>query len=212
MIHIQFIRNQSRVSGEDRAILASLYCIKINDKRLPDTPKAVIDAYEKNFEDQSANMSCENGLVIPKATKLMDGIGMVSIDQNERVPIESSGLEDGLHTGEDTLKLLEYISICLQGENAFYQQVSYATFVKRHLFDIQFVGYKLTLLTTFIGEDNLQGADLLLHLGLLNTQDRVMQQLIAEHNGLISVVREDTMHNYCLRYAFALPCQQANGR
>jgi hypothetical protein len=67
----------------------------------------------------------------------------------------NDSLEDGLHTDEDTLKLLEYTPICLQGENALYQQASYATFVKRHLFAIQFVGYKLTLLTTFIGEDNM---------------------------------------------------------
>lgn len=48
--------HKSRVSGEERATLALLYCIKINDKHLPDVPKAVVDAYEKNFEDQSANM------------------------------------------------------------------------------------------------------------------------------------------------------------
>ncbi|KAF7724048.1 hypothetical protein EC973_001424 [Apophysomyces ossiformis] len=230
--------HKSRVSDEDRATLAPLYCIKINDKHLSNTLKAVIDVYEKNLEDQSANMSLTKrlrafnffkqalnrplaelqqfhlflwsdygkteklhelddddsklielirfvltdftancikpdypaktnertpfvqsiipifkylssvqhsislcGLVIPKTTKLMDGFGIASIDQNERVLIESSGLEDGMHTDEDTLKLLEYTSICLQGEKVLYQQSSYATFVKRRLFAIQFVGY-----------------------------------------------------------------------
>ncbi|KAG1034858.1 hypothetical protein G6F43_013337 [Rhizopus delemar] len=49
--------HKSRISDEDRATLAPLYCIKINDKHLPDTPKAVVVAYEKNLEDQSASMS-----------------------------------------------------------------------------------------------------------------------------------------------------------
>ncbi|EIE90180.1 hypothetical protein RO3G_14891 [Rhizopus delemar RA 99-880] len=49
--------HKSRVSDEGRATLVSLYCIKINDKHLPDTPKAVVDAYEKNIKDQLSNMS-----------------------------------------------------------------------------------------------------------------------------------------------------------
>ncbi|ORX62226.1 hypothetical protein DM01DRAFT_1279321, partial [Hesseltinella vesiculosa] len=177
--------HKSRISDEDRAVLAPLYCIKINDHHLNNTPQTVCDAYEKNLEDQSMNASlvkrprafaflkdalnqpladlprflwaydkpdgldvkdsqlidlirlvltdftancnktdfpvktnertpyvesivpifkylssvqrsvsfvwCEKGLLIPKATKLMDGIGMSVSDKKERVPMESSG-------------------------------------------------------------------------------------------------------------------------
>ncbi|KAG2219480.1 hypothetical protein INT45_010400 [Circinella minor] len=88
---------------------------------------------------------CEKGLVLPTATKLMDGVGMTSVDKKERILIESSGLDDGIHTAEDTLKLLEYTAKCLQAEKASYQQAAYKTFIKRHLFAVQFVGYKITL-------------------------------------------------------------------
>lgn len=54
------------------------------------------------------------------------------------------------HTEEDTLKLLEYNSIYQQAEKARYQQASYNTYAGRRFFAFQFVGYKLTLPSTFI--------------------------------------------------------------
>ncbi|ORX62227.1 hypothetical protein DM01DRAFT_1279684, partial [Hesseltinella vesiculosa] len=128
-------------------------------------------------------------------------------------------LDDDMHTNEDTLKLLEYTSMCIQAEKSHYQQSSYATFVKRRLFAIQFVGYKLTLLTTFIGMNNLwtcllertatipscwseriywiQAFELTVKLmDMLEDQDQVTEKLISEHNGLVSVAKEDTMRHH----------------
>ena len=60
--------------------------------------------------------------------------------------------EDGPHADEDTLKLLEYTSICLQREKQNYQQASWKTSAKRRMFGLQLVSHKLSLITTFINE------------------------------------------------------------
>ncbi|ORY99449.1 hypothetical protein BCR43DRAFT_435834, partial [Syncephalastrum racemosum] len=85
---------------------------------------------------------------IPKAAKLMDGIGTAVLDNVERVLLESSGDADDMHTNEDTLKLLEYTSLCLQTEKSRYQQASHDTFVQRRLFGIQFQRFGLTYHTS----------------------------------------------------------------
>ncbi|KAI7889072.1 uncharacterized protein EV154DRAFT_515725 [Mucor mucedo] len=80
--------------------------------------------------------------------KLLDGIGFSSKDKVERVMMECSGEEDGNHTEEDTLKLMEYTSNCLKNEIHQYQYASWTTFGRRCIFAIQCIGNKLTLLST----------------------------------------------------------------
>ncbi|KAG1466694.1 hypothetical protein G6F46_000880 [Rhizopus delemar] len=156
----------------------------------------------------------------PEAIKLLDGIGMTTLDHIHRILIESSGLEDGIYTKEDTLKLLEYTSICIREEKSRYQQPSYNTFAKRKLFGLQFVNYKLTLLSTFVVADNrwacvwerstliphrwserkywFQVFELLFTLkDMIKEQDIVTEQLIDEHTGVISVPSEDTLRARC---------------
>ncbi|KAI9320011.1 hypothetical protein BX666DRAFT_1875906 [Dichotomocladium elegans] len=84
---------------------------------------------------------CEKGLSIcmPQYSKSMDGFGTTVSDNVDHILIESSSQVDGLHTEEDTLKLVEYTSVCLQEEKRRYQQASHTTFVKRRLFWIQAV-------------------------------------------------------------------------
>ncbi|KAG0162784.1 hypothetical protein DFQ28_009587 [Apophysomyces sp. BC1034] len=145
---------------------------------------------------------------------------MTTLDHIHRILIESSGLQDGIHTEEDTLKLLEYTSICLREEKSRYQQASYNTFAKRKLFGLQFVDYKLTLLSTFVVADNrwacvwerstliphrwserkywFQVFELLFTLkDMIKEQDIVTEQLIDEHTGAISVPSEDTLRARC---------------
>ncbi|KAI9033836.1 hypothetical protein CLU79DRAFT_725675 [Phycomyces nitens] len=97
----------------------------------------------------------EKGLSIcmPQHVKLMDGIGTTLLDDINRILIEYSGQVDGSHTEEDTLKLLEYTSVCLQEEKSRYQQASHITFTKKRTFGIQVVGHKITLLSTFVIND-----------------------------------------------------------
>ncbi|ORY99446.1 hypothetical protein BCR43DRAFT_435831 [Syncephalastrum racemosum] len=158
----------------------------------------------------------------------MDGIGTAVLDNVERVLLESSGDADDMHTNEDTLKLLEYTSLCLQTEKSRYQQASHDTFVQRRLFGIQFVGYKLTLLSTFISQDDrwaclwersaiiphrweerkfwLQAFELIVKLmDLIAEQDRITQQLIDEHTGSAIVLKGNTLRSYYSRHAFAPP-------
>ncbi|KAI9243763.1 hypothetical protein BY458DRAFT_448114, partial [Sporodiniella umbellata] len=56
--------------------------------------------------------------------------------------------EDGNHTEEDTLKLMEYTSNCLKNEINQYQYASWATFGRRRMLAVQCIGSKLTLLST----------------------------------------------------------------
>ncbi|KAI8072694.1 hypothetical protein BC940DRAFT_233026 [Gongronella butleri] len=84
----------------------------------------------------------------------MDGIGTTLSDRMDHILIESSGLADGQHTEEDTLKLLEYKSLCLQEEKGHYQQASHVTFSKRRCFAIQIVRRKVSLLSIFVGDDD----------------------------------------------------------
>lgn len=51
---------------------------------------------------------------------------------------------------EDTLKLIECMSLCLHEEKGRYQQASVKTFGRRRVFGIQYVGDKLSLLSTRI--------------------------------------------------------------
>ncbi|KAI9266559.1 hypothetical protein BDA99DRAFT_436404 [Phascolomyces articulosus] len=80
--------------------------------------------------------------------KLLDGIGFSCKDKVERVMMECSGEEDGNHTEEDTLKLMEYTSNCLKNEINQYQYASWTTFGRRRIFAVQCIGNKLTLLST----------------------------------------------------------------
>ncbi|KAG0184289.1 hypothetical protein DFQ28_011458, partial [Apophysomyces sp. BC1034] len=79
---------------------------------------------------------CEKGLSVCSATKLMDGIGVSTLNEIERALIESSGQSDGQHTEEDTLKLIEYTSLCIQAEKGHDQQASYHTFGRRRVFGL----------------------------------------------------------------------------
>ncbi|KAG0166768.1 hypothetical protein DFQ30_006788 [Apophysomyces sp. BC1015] len=60
----------------------------------------------------------EKGLSIcvPNSSKLVDGIGVSTFDNRERTLIEPSGVNDGNHAEEDTLKLVESMSLCLRDE------------------------------------------------------------------------------------------------
>lgn len=74
--------------------------------------------------------------LIKKDACLLNPLGKTSqvIWENWMLILSFYGsLEDGLHINEDTLKLLEYTSTCLQEEKALYQQASYKTFLKRRL-------------------------------------------------------------------------------
>ncbi|KAF7732074.1 hypothetical protein EC973_006329 [Apophysomyces ossiformis] len=90
------------------------------------------------------------------ACKLTDGIGVSTLNEIESALIESSGVDakygqsDGKETEEDTLKLIEYTSLCIQAEKGQYQQASYHTFGRRRVFGLQYVGNKSTLLSTRI--------------------------------------------------------------
>ncbi|KAG1315798.1 hypothetical protein G6F64_000370 [Rhizopus arrhizus] len=148
---------------------------------------------------------CEKGLSIcvPVATKLLDGIGMTTLDHIHRILIESSGLGDGIHTEEDTLNKLRTTRL-----------------QKPKLFGLQFVDYKLTLLSTFVVADNrwacvwerstliphrwserkywFQVFELLFTLkDMIKEQDILTEQLINEHTGAISVPREDMLRARC---------------
>ncbi|KAI9005439.1 hypothetical protein CLU79DRAFT_713153, partial [Phycomyces nitens] len=61
---------------------------------------------------------------------------------------------DDFYTEEDTLKLLECTSVCLQDKNkSWHQQAAHITFVKKRLFGIQLIDHKITMLSTFIIHD-----------------------------------------------------------
>ncbi|KAI8078734.1 uncharacterized protein BX664DRAFT_389125 [Halteromyces radiatus] len=66
--------------------------------------------------------------------KLLDGIGFSGKGKIERVMMECSGEQDGNHTEEDTLKLMEYTSNCLKNEMNQYQYASWTTFGRRRIF------------------------------------------------------------------------------
>lgn len=108
-------------------------------------------------------MWCEKGLEANKQLavclddeqkKLMDGIGFSVKDKAERVVIECSGEEDGDHTEEDTLKLMEATSRCLKNEMGRYQSSSWSTFGDRKVLAIQVVSSTITLLSTKRVEGN----------------------------------------------------------
>ncbi|KAI7857413.1 hypothetical protein BDC45DRAFT_435975 [Circinella umbellata] len=81
--------------------------------------------------------------------KLLDGSGFSCKDKVERVMMECLGyVQDGKHTEKDTLKLMEYTSNCLKNEINQYQYASWTTFGRRHIFSVQSIGNKLTLLLT----------------------------------------------------------------
>ncbi|KAG0161899.1 hypothetical protein DFQ28_004192, partial [Apophysomyces sp. BC1034] len=103
--------HKSRVSDEDRATLAPLYCIKINDKHLPDTPKAVVDVYEKNLEDQSANMSLTKR---PRAFDFLKQALNQPLAELRRFLWSDYGKTDKLHgLDDDDSKLIELIRLVL---------------------------------------------------------------------------------------------------
>ncbi|KAF1804384.1 hypothetical protein FB192DRAFT_1446238 [Mucor lusitanicus] len=154
----------------------------------------------------------------------MDGIGTALDDDVSRIVIESSGIKDGPHTEEDTLKLLETTTICLNDEKAKYQQASFTTFRARRIFCIQVVGYKLTLLFSFVHQNDrwaclwersalvpnnwdqrtfwFQTFELLAHLmTMLDDQDVITEKLIEENNGYIQVDKNDTLRFHCRKQA-----------
>ncbi|KAI9320007.1 hypothetical protein BX666DRAFT_1852815 [Dichotomocladium elegans] len=156
---------------------------------------------------------------MPQYSKSMDGFGTTVSDNVDHILIESSSQVDGLHTEKDTLKLLEYMSVCLQEEKDRYQQASHTTFVKRRLFWIQVVGCKVTLLSTFASHDDrwaclwersalipsrwnqrkywIQAFELITRLmDMLQEQDLVTEQLIDEHNGCVHVPKEDNLRSH----------------
>ncbi|ORX43468.1 hypothetical protein DM01DRAFT_358323 [Hesseltinella vesiculosa] len=134
-------------------------------------------------------------------------------------------IHDGIHTNEDTLKLLEIASLCLQTEKGRYQQVSHHTFAKRRIFALQFVENKLTLLSAFVASNDLwaclwersalvprkwderkywvSAIELLARLmDLLNERNEVSSELINEQTGLKSVAKEDRLRRYYTHHPF----------
>ncbi|ORX52339.1 hypothetical protein DM01DRAFT_1323476 [Hesseltinella vesiculosa] len=89
-------------------------------------------------------------ICVPDASKLMDGIGNCTLDNVDRILVESSGPKDGSHTDDDTLKLIEYVSLSMRNEMKQLEQASRATFEKRRIFALHMVGYRLTLWSAFI--------------------------------------------------------------
>ena len=103
--------HKSRVSDEDRIILAPLYCIKINDKHLPDTPKAVVDAYEMNLEEQSANVSL---MKRPRAFNFLKQALNQPLEEMRRFLWSDYGKPDELHSLDDAdTQLVELIRLVL---------------------------------------------------------------------------------------------------
>ncbi|RCH84164.1 hypothetical protein CU097_008498, partial [Rhizopus azygosporus] len=66
--------------------------------------------------------------------KLLDGIRFSCKDKVKHVMMECSGEEDGTHTEEDTLKLMEYTSNSLKNEINQYQYAYWTTFGRRCIF------------------------------------------------------------------------------
>ncbi|CAO3637994.1 unnamed protein product [Cunninghamella blakesleeana] len=105
--------------------------------------------YEKSSETNKQLM-----IYLPGGqTKLFDGVGSSVKDKIERIFIECSGNEDGDHTVEDSLKLLECTSKCLQLEMMNYRSASFDTFKKRCIIGIQVIGNKITLTSTKLGDN-----------------------------------------------------------
>ncbi|KAG0175224.1 hypothetical protein DFQ30_010999 [Apophysomyces sp. BC1015] len=262
-----------RISDEDQRTLAPLYHVKISSNHAPTTPADLIDAYQRNIEDQARNESlrkrpkayafiksaldqplaklrkflwtngndkdcgddededndkdddeakaielirviltdftlvCEKppypggtnertpfmeslvplfkaysaiygnvsfvwdekslSICVPDASKLMDGIGNCTLDKVDRILFESSGPKDGSHTDDDTLKLIEYVSISMRNEMKQLEQASRTTFEKRRIFA--------------------------LHMDMLKDQDALTNRLLDEHTGYIEVAKDDTL-------------------
>ncbi|KAI8139668.1 hypothetical protein BJV82DRAFT_240522 [Fennellomyces sp. T-0311] len=87
--------------------------------------------------------------------KLMDDIGISTTDKRtEYLAIESSGEIDDDHTAEDTLKIIECSIQCLQFDMANHKKASFATFLRRKVLGLQYVGNRLSLVSTGILDAN----------------------------------------------------------
>ncbi|KAG0169196.1 hypothetical protein DFQ30_003861 [Apophysomyces sp. BC1015] len=102
---------------------------------------------EKGFQSNKFIAIClPSEKQFPK--KLVDGIGICVNDRAERMIVESSGEEDDDHTVEDTLKIVECSIQCLKMDMANHKYASFETFRKRRVLGLQYIGDKLSLLST----------------------------------------------------------------
>ncbi|CEG82487.1 hypothetical protein RMATCC62417_16553 [Rhizopus microsporus] len=89
--------------------------------------------------------------------RLADGVGYTAAEQLEALLVESSGEDDGSHTSEDTLKLLECSIRALKLEMEKLKGASYKTFQQRRFLTCLYAGDKLTLMSTSLVDDNRWG-------------------------------------------------------
>ncbi|CAO3595813.1 unnamed protein product [Absidia cylindrospora] len=172
---------------------------------------------------EKASMSIKQLMVYQPAgpLKLFDGIGTSVKDKVERILIECSGDMDGDHTEEDSLKLLECTSKCLQLEMMNYRLASIETFKKRRIISIQSIGNKITMTATALGdgvyyyieqrstivprdwEDKvywIKVMEFLLKLKeLLLEQEQVTEQLKKEQVGMVHVNQDETIKSLAIR-------------
>ncbi|ORX55579.1 hypothetical protein DM01DRAFT_1304087 [Hesseltinella vesiculosa] len=178
------------------------------------TTKLITFAWcEKGLGSQNALAICTGN---SGNRRLLDGVGIATMDASERALIESSGEVDSEHTLEDTLKIMECGQIALMAEMNDYRQAAYDTFLERKVIGIQYIRNKLTLVSISILPSGkwacisersaivprnwvdrfhwLQTMELLVRFkDLLEHQDVVTEKLKKQHTGWVSVPFESTI-------------------
>ncbi|KAI8073296.1 hypothetical protein BC940DRAFT_324833 [Gongronella butleri] len=100
----------SRISDEDRAMLAPLYTIKINDKHLAGTSPSVVDAYEANLESLASNSSLVRR---PAAFDFLKRALRVPLNDLRAFLWKDCGEDTASKVVDDESKLIELVRLVL---------------------------------------------------------------------------------------------------